>query len=227
MKNKFLTIIKKLAIYTIFIIGFALTFNRPIMNYLINSYHPIIENFTVLKTKPNIHWNDVRTLNLFSVIEARLAKQDIPVIGGVFNEKIGLNTPIYNGANNDCLALGAGVLLDHEHMGIGNYVLAGHNLHGKSDALFSPLYYKASPNTIINITDFKKVYQYQIYKKQVIKPDNLSILQQTATPKLTLITCNNDDSKRLVLTAKLVKIIPYEKLSAHTKKFLAQKYVFK
>ena len=76
------------------VIGLTFIFSVPITNYMITSFHPTVEH---LKSKPSnipYDWDSVRLINLFNVAQARIDPASIHVIGAIYNERIGLNTPI-------------------------------------------------------------------------------------------------------------------------------------
>ena len=101
------------------VIGLAFIFSVPITNYMITSFHPTVEH---LKSKPSnipYDWNSVRLINLFNVAQARIDSASIHVIGAIYNERIGLNTPIAEGINNPIAALCASTLYPNEQMGKG------------------------------------------------------------------------------------------------------------
>ena len=99
------------------VIGLTFIFSVPITNYMITSFHPTVEH---LKSKPSnipYDWNSVQLINLFNVAQARIDSASIHVIGAIYNERIGLNTPIAEGINNPIVALCASTLYPNEQMG--------------------------------------------------------------------------------------------------------------
>lgn len=208
------------------VIGLTFIFSVPITNYMITSFHPTVEH---LKSKPSnipYDWDSVQLVNFFNVAQARIRPASIHVIGAIYNEKIGLNTPIAEGINNMIAALCASTLYPNEQMGKGNYILAAHNLHSSRQALFSPVFRYVTSGNKINITDFNQNYTYQIISREIVSPQNLSALKPTTNPTLTLITCDQTNQKRVIYRGKLVKVEKFKCLPKHTKRYLRQKFEY-
>lgn len=231
-KNKVIYGIRQFFLGIIFIIGLILLFNKPIMDYLIENYRPVVfsdEVLTKKKVKEPYDWTSVKPLNLFSVIKARTYHPQIKVVGGIYNQKLGLNVPIVNGVDQTIYSLCAGALEPNEKMGQGNYSVAAHNVSSSKNALFAPIYQKAKIGDKLNITDFHKVYTYKIYAKAPVSKHNNTILESSKQPSLTLVTCeaNQNIQQRFIFQAKLVKTSNYSDISASTKSFLNEKYALK
>lgn len=234
-KKKIIYGIRQIFLGIAFIIGLVLLFNKPITNYLIENYHPVIfsdEIQTKKNAKVPYDWASVKPLNLFSVVKARAYHPQIKVIGGIYNQKLGLNVPIVNGVDQTIYSLCAGALEPNEKMGQGNYSIAAHNVSSSRDALFAPIYQKAKVGDTLNITNFHKVYTYKIYTKARISQHNNTVLEDSSQPSLTLITCENANhsqstSQRFVYQAKLTKTSNYSDISTSTKAFLNEKYSLK
>ncbi len=232
-KKKIIYEIRQIFLGIAFIIGLVLLFNKPITNYLIENYHPVVfsdQIKTEQKAKAPYDWASIKPLNLFSVAKARIYHPQIKVIGGIYNEKLGLNVPIVNGVDQTIYSLCAGALEPNEKMGQGNYSIAAHNVSSSKDALFAPIYQKAKVGDTLNITNFHKVYTYKIYAKAPISEHNNTVLENSTKPSLTLVTCetgNQNSQKRFIYQAKLAKISNYNDVSATTKAFLNEKYSFK
>ena len=114
----------------------------------------------------------------------------------------GVKRLIVNGTSNNILDKGlVGMLnvssnLDDEK---GNIILAGHNTINN----FKPLHYMNIGDEI-TITTHRKTYNYEIIEKHTINPDDYSYFNQVKDNKiLTLITCNYNGKKRLIVVAKL------------------------
>ena len=194
------------------VIGLTFIFSVPITNYMITSFHPTVEH---LKSKPSnipYDWDSVRLINLFN--------------GAIYNERIGLNTPIAEGINNTIAALCASTLYPNEQMGKDNYILAAHNLHSSRKALFSPVFRYVSAGNKISVTDFNQNYTYQIISREIVSPQNLSALNPTRNATLTLITCDQTSQKRIIYRGKLIKVEKFKCLPEHTKEYLRQKFEY-
>lgn len=202
--------------------GILIIFCIPITNYMITSFHPKVEQQKSYNVPYN--WDDVKLINLFSVIKARIDHPEIHVIGAIYNEKIKLNTPVAEGVDNTIFSLCASTLYPNEKMGKGNYTIAAHNVRYSKTALFSPIYHNVDVGNQVNVTDFNTNYTYQIIAKKVTSPQDYSALSPTKQATLTLITCDRTNKKREIYTGKLVKTVPFNQLSQHTKNYLAQKF---
>lgn len=231
--NQIVQIIKKALLVIVFLFGFVLIFNRPITNYLIENYHPVIyssELHQQRKTSKDHNWRSVKPLNLFAVVKARLYHPQVKVIGSIYNEKLGLDVPLVDGLDQTICAICAGTLEPHEKMGQRNFAVTAHNISSSKQALFTPLYQKAKVGDTLNVTNFHKVYHYKIYAISPISEHNNAILIDSSKPQLTLVTCENPDQdhhKRFVYQAHLVKTTSYSKISVATKAFLNEKYSLK
>jgi sortase A len=88
---------------------------------------------------------------------------------------------------------------------IGNMVLSGHISSPAEGAVFHQLPDLKTGDGIIVATE-ERQYLYRVIDVKTVKPDQVSVLDQTPDPNLTLITCVPDKiySHRLVVTARLV-----------------------
>lgn len=95
-----------------------------------------------------------------------------------------------------------------------NITLAGHvTLYdGRNGPLYSAA--RLKPGDTVYVYFVSRVFSYQLYAVSVVYPREVSILEETASPQLTLITCTTWDEKtssylrRLVFQFRLVKVEP-------------------
>lgn len=106
------------------------------------------------------------------------------VVGRLEIPRLNLSTVVFEGADSDVLERGAGHLPDTALPGKrGNAVLAAHR-----DTFFRPL-------RGIRIGDRVKFHQskgdhvYIVKSTRVVEPNEVDVLNPTAEPELTLITC--------------------------------------
>ena len=87
----------------------------------------------------------------------------------------------------------------------GNMVLSGHISSPNEGGVFHGLPDLKVGEGVIVATD-ERQYLYRVTDVKVVTPDQVSVLDQTADPTATLITCVPDGiySHRLVVTARLV-----------------------
>ncbi|WP_234447822.1 class A sortase [Viridibacillus soli] len=119
-----------------------------------------------------------------------------------------MRLPILYGVSNTNLAVGAGAMKQKQKMGKGNYALAGHNMNN-GKALFSPLT-NAKEGMAGYLTGFKKIYEYKIDKVFIVKPEQIDVIDDANDKILTLVTCNYDGSKRMIIQAELVDTMEYD-----------------
>lgn len=85
----------------------------------------------------------------------------------------------------------------------GNFSLAGHrnNLYNE---VFKGLA-DVKIGTEIIIKELNGEFRYKIYKKEVVEPENLDVLNQDLSRKeMTMITCTKDSKKRVCVKARLI-----------------------
>ncbi len=87
----------------------------------------------------------------------------------------------------------------------GNMVLSGHISSPNEGAIFTHLGDVKVGEGVVIATD-ERQYLYRVTDTKVVTPDDVSVLDQTPDPTVTLITCWPDKiySHRLVVTARLV-----------------------
>ena len=190
-----------------FIIAMGLLSIEPLKTHLINSYQPKITRNAIdqSKNKPkNYNFNSVHSVTMKDAIKARANSKNVSVAGQMLVPSEGIHIPIDEGVGWNSLLLGAGTMRPNMKMGQGNYALAGHHMKNK-DALFTPLWFHGHTGTLVYLTDMKDVYIYKINVRKVISPYDVGVANNTRRAKLTLITCNDSGSKRLLLQGKLIK----------------------
>lgn len=87
---------------------------------------------------------------------------------------------------------------------VGNYCIVGHNY--RSNKFFSKVL-NLEDGDIIEITDLTgRTLQYAVYDKFVVEPDDLDCTSQRTNgmKEVTLITCTNDSSQRVIVKAREV-----------------------
>lgn len=87
---------------------------------------------------------------------------------------------------------------------VGNYCIVGHNY--RSTKFFSKVL-NLENNDIIELTDLTgRTLKYSVYDKYVVNPEDLDCTSQLTNgmKEITLITCTNDSSKRVIVKAREV-----------------------
>ncbi|MBM7614774.1 class D sortase [Alkaliphilus hydrothermalis] len=112
------------------------------------------------------------------------------VIGILKISKINLNLPILQGATEKNLKIGAAVVRGTTPLGdIGNTALAGHRSHTYG-RFFNRLDELEVGDQIL-IEKEGEIYQYKIYKKHIVIPEDVTVLNRNNKDQiLTLVTCH-------------------------------------
>ena len=126
------------------------------------------------------------------------------IIGTLKINKIKLNYPILSETNSDLLKISLCRFAGPNPNNVGNLCIAGHNY--VDNRFFSNL-------NKLNINDKFEIYdnlenkaEYIVYEKYEVDPSNLDCINQNTNGKkiVTLLTCNNVTSKRLVIKGKII-----------------------
>jgi sortase A len=96
--------------------------------------------------------------------------------------------------------------------GLGTVGLAGHR-----DTFFRPLR-AVKPAIEVHLTDAKGTYRYTVDATEIVSPDRVDVLNASAQPGLTLVTCYPFDyvgaaPKRFIVHARLISVVPEHILS--------------
>ena len=91
--------------------------------------------------------------------------------------------------------------------GLGTLGLAGHR-----DTYFRPLS-RIAPKMDIRVGDSSGVYHYQVDSTEIVKPEQVSVLDIRNVPELTLITCYpfhyiGAAPLRFIVHAHLLSVVP-------------------
>lgn len=123
------------------------------------------------------------------------------VFGKIKIEKIGIEYPIIEYVNDDSLWKSICKISNNSINGTGNLCLAGHNMRNMT--MFAKIKnLKVGDNVeITNIYGNK--YIYKVYESYYVDPTEVEVLKNTSESIVTMITCNNTSSKRLIIRAKL------------------------
>lgn len=112
------------------------------------------------------------------------AVEEGAAVGLLEISRLGLSTPILSGEDEATLDLGAGHLRDTPSpWEQGNSAVAGHR-----DGVFRPLR-KVRVGDRIDVRTIHGDLSYTVTETFVVTPDDLSVLEPTESPVLTLITC--------------------------------------
>lgn len=129
------------------------------------------------------------------------------VYGTVNIPKIDLREPMVEGATQESLKLGSGIVVPDRMPGeVGNFVLASHR-----SLTFGRHYNRLDELEVgdsIDLETSDQIHTYTVESKFIVTPDDLSVLEQNEEDsELTLITCEPIDTAthRLIVKAKMEK----------------------
>lgn len=209
MKSKLTTIF----LVALFIIGVILIFINPIQNKLIAlQSKSLLEEQIVPVDKvleASFDFNEVQTIEFTDVLKAQFEKKNFTVIGAITIPSVGLELPIGKGVSEAVLIYGAGTMKPDQQLGKGNYALASHYYEGK-DVLFGPLYHVEMGDSIF-VSDATNVYEYKVTTKEVILDSDVQVIYDVPDQTLiTLITCAEEGTKRLLVQGELLNVTTIE-----------------
>lgn len=120
------------------------------------------------------------------------------VIGLIEIEALELKYPVVEGADSKQLAYGIGHIPDTAGIGsIGNCVLAGHR--GSRYGTYFKYLNRLSEGDAVKITDKEgNVHHYEVVSWEVVGPYDNSVKAQGEKTELTLLTCENSGTMRLI-----------------------------
>lgn len=206
----------KLQVYLgvlLIIIAVGLLAMDPIKNWMIErgTSQNTIGNLTREDIESNMtadvtyNWDDIETLDAFTVISDNVNPNDLPTIGGIAIPNVELNLPIYKGVSNEGMYLGAGTLYPDQEMGVSNYPIASH-LSINDDLLFAPLM-RVEHGDLIYLTDLSTVYVYEIDTITQVAPTAMEVVAPTEASIVTLITCDYSLNERVIVQGSLVELV--------------------
>jgi sortase A len=123
-------------------------------------------------------------------------------VGTIYIPSINVKYPILSETSTALLKISPCKFYGPEPNEVGNLCIAGHNY--KTNQFFSKV-----PNLVtgdvIEITDLSgRTLKYSVYDKYTVVPEDTSCTSQNTDGKkiVTLITCTNDNKKRVIVHAK-------------------------
>ena len=141
-----------------------------------------------------------------TTLEAVMSKADAAilfkeeVIGLIEIETLDLKYAILEGTGNHELSSGIGHITDTAGIGeVGNCVLAGHN--GSRHGIYFTHLKTLKEGDVVKLTDKRgNQYFYKVKRMKVVDPYETCIKNQGKETELTLLTCENSGTMRLVVT---------------------------
>jgi LPXTG-site transpeptidase (sortase) family protein len=126
------------------------------------------------------------------------------VEGTIRLERLGIDYPVLSDTSEDLLKISINKYWGPAPNQVGNYCVVGHNYKNKK--MFGRLS-EAVNGDIVEVEDLNgRVVQYSVYDKYVVEPDDTSCTSQLTNGRreVTLITCTNYGTQRLVVKAREV-----------------------
>ena len=117
---------------------------------------------------------------------------------------IGVNYPILNLTTDELLKISPCYFWGPKPNEVGNFCIVGHNY--RNTKFFSKVP-TLNNGDIIEITDLTgRTLKYSVYDKYVVDPTDVSCTSQRTNgdKEITVITCTNDSSQRVIVKAKEV-----------------------
>ena len=136
---------------------------------------------------------------------ATLAKEE--VIGLIEIETLDIKYAVMEGTGNHELSCGIGHITDTAGIGEkGNCVLAGHR--GSRHGTYFRHLDRLSAGDVIKLTDKEgNLYFYEVESEEVVGPYDNSVKDQGEKAELTLITCENKGTMRLIVKCSLKEAV--------------------
>ena len=123
-------------------------------------------------------------------------------IAVVYIPSVGIKGKIANGTDANTLKKYVGRFDGSVDPGkVGNFAIAAHN--NVYTEIFRKLY-KVKVEDEVKIITRDTEYTYKVKNIQTVLPDDVSVLKNTDKAEITLITCNNTASKRVVVKGELI-----------------------
>ncbi len=136
---------------------------------------------------------------------ATLSKEE--VIGLIEIEALDIKYAVLEGTGNYELSCGIGHISDTAGIGEeGNCVLAGHN--GSRHGTFFTNLKTIEPGELVKLTDKEgRQFLYEVKNMEVVGPYENSVKNQGEKAELTLITCENKGTMRLIVRCSLEEVV--------------------
>ena len=112
---------------------------------------------------------------------------------------LNIKAPVLEGTDQQTIAKAVGHFAGTGDFGQGNYCIAGHSSTLYKE-YFNNLKRVETGMTITLYDKQKNRYAYTVSDSYYVKPDQTEVLNDFGDDRITLITCNDDGTQRLVVT---------------------------
>lgn len=133
--------------------------------------------------------------------------KDQTIIGIIEIDKLGITFPVVEGSARENIRVAVGHMTNTKAIGEkGNCVLAAHR--GGMFGEFFKNIHKLKDGDKVVVTDASgNEYTYEVYEQQVIEPADFSVCEDIGdNTTLTLLSCENNGQKRLIVRCKAVRV---------------------
>lgn len=134
--------------------------------------------------------------------QVQVKYKDYNVVGIITIPKIGIEYPILDTTNEKTMKVAITKFWGNDVNELGNFTMAGHN--NKDGTMFGKTK-KLNIGDKIEMTDLNgKTIEYEIFDQYLIDPNDVSCVKSVKenTREVTLITCANGRSNRLITKAR-------------------------
>lgn len=127
------------------------------------------------------------------------------IIGIIEIDKLGITFPVVEGTSRDNIRVAVGHMTNTKAIGEkGNCVLAAHR-GGVFGEFFKNIHKLKDGDRVVVTDSSGKEYTYEVYEHQVIEPTDFSVCEDIGDDTtLTLLSCENNGQKRLIVRCKAV-----------------------
>lgn len=154
----------------------------------------------VSKEQVTYHFEDVTSFQMKDIVKA--ANKKMPVVATIKVPSVKMNLPVIEGVSNSAMSVGAGTLKPNQRIGKGNYAMASHHMDNPK-LLFSPLD-RVKKGASIYLSNGKETFEYVVTGKRIIDAKEVEVIEDKEGKNLvTLITCNSNGKKRLMVVGEL------------------------
>ena len=190
---------------------------------LLNNYHPRLHAPKIRMANAHNNWPDVKYLNLFNVISQYRHSTAI-YTGAVIIPSLQMDVPLAAYTADDVYTLGAGMLVPHPFAESNEFIIGAHNIGYSSTALFTPLTSHRLIGRTVLVTNGTSVKEYTITATKVIMPSQVDIVFKNAPNHLILLTCTDNNKKRLLVKCEFKNEYSIKYLHSRVKKEVKKKY---
>lgn len=172
-------------------------------NIIKNNYEAQNVSTNISTTNEEIETNKYKELKKeYKKEEVSLEYKGYEITAKLEIPKINLNTYVLKTYSNESLNISVVKFWGAKPNTLGNFCIAGHNFKNKN--MFHDLKdLNVGDNLFIIDNNIGRI-EYEIYNIYKVLPDDVGCLSQETNgeKEVTLITCTNDSSKRIIVKAK-------------------------